>query len=873
MQAAWILFLIVSWCATRCTADPLPIRSEYLKRSWDVTDGLPQNSVAAILQTRDAYLWLGTFNGLVRFDGVKFTAFTIGNTPELRSDSINRLFEDRSGKLWIGTDGGGLVCYWRNTFTCYPMTGRQGAGVIASIAQDHAGTIWLGTDGGLYQVSGNRCTEVKRPDEKGGFGRVQTIGIDSQGRVWVLSEGSVWTFANGSFSAETRYGRVLALAFDLKGEVWLVSSSFGVFHIGSDEAISTEPWTKRAPSALHFTRDGDIWLTDGGLLTRVRDGKLRDFHLNEKPVGISAVFEDREQNLWVGTDGGGLVRLRERMLTNYSSRDGLPGDDVVALAQDHLKRIWIGTFGHGAGVWVNEKYHRVEGVPSDGQDVLSFANGRNERLWIGTRDGRVLSWQNDCVTTAERIDGEEIRILFEDRDGALWAGTRSRGVRVKDGSRKVEYSTANGLSDNFVTAVVQTPDGAVWVGTKHGLNRILDGKIETFHRQKGLHVACIHTLYVDSAGVLWVGTAGGGLSRFKNGRFSAIASKEGLPNEVVAQIIEDGLGSFWIGSNAGLFRVEGESLRQCADGQVAFLRFQRFDRNDGLLNPECAGSFEPSCLKTPDGRLWFATVGGIVVIDPKTLRQNSVAPPVYLSGVLANGGNCFIQGSASEETLAVDVPPGRSQIQISYSAPSFVTPGAVQFRFRLQGFNDRWVDAGTLRTAYYDSLPPGKYRFEVIACNNDGIWSQSGASLALRVQPFWWQTIGFKVLFSSSLVLALACTIWTFHVARLRRAVAVSERNAELIRSEQLQDVNRQLQSRTQELEEALRNVKTLKGMIPICAHCKKVRTDEGYWQQVESYVQRHSDARFSHGICPECVPGFLADTGEEPPEENKPGA
>ncbi len=862
------LLLGLTACGQVAAAASGQLASDYLVRTWQSDTGLPQNSVSAILQTQDGYLWIGTFNGLVRFDGLKFTSFTVGNTPELVSDSIVTLFQDRRRRLWVGTDGGGLACLEEGKFTCYTLPDRVGASVVSTISEDQQGGLWIGTDGGLYRLSAGRIAEVKADNATEGFGAVHRIYCDPEGTLWMsIADSSIsdslWTWRKGTLRREAEYAHISGMTSDMRSRVWLASSTKGLIcPQGVNPSAQSLPHDK-LPELICATRNGDIWLVKGLILTRLRAGQWKDYHLSEELLGggLLVIFEDREQNLWIGTNGRGLLQLRPKVVQNYSVQDGLPGNDIVVLAEGLAGQVWIGGFGVGIGVWdKTNRYQRLAGLPKGREDVPAIWPGRNNRMWLGTRDGMFFSWETNGTVIRQPEVKDGARIIFEDRDGGLWLGTRSRGVELRQRGTITRFSQSEGLSDNFVTGIAQTPDGAIWIGTKHGLNRWLDGRISQFDRRDGLGAECIHTLYIDTAGILWAGTAGGGLARFKDGKFGAVTASHGLPNEVVAQIIEDGMGFLWIGSNAGIFRANRQELLECADGKRSNARFQSFGRNAGLLNPECAGSFQPSCLRSGDGKLWFATVGGIVVIDPTQLILNSLPPPVHVTSITADGKQCRLSAGTAESAAEVTVPQGRSKVQIDFTGLGFAAPEAVHFRFRLAGVDTDWVEARTGRTAYYNRLSPGSYTFEVTACNEDGVWNETGATVALQVMPFWWQTSWFKSVALLAMASALTGTIWALHNRRLRRALEKAQQKAAQDFAQELAAVNSTLRAQKLALETALANVKTLNGLIPICSHCKKVRSDEGYWQQVEAYVQQHSEAQFSHGLCPDCLPIFFPD-------------
>ncbi len=840
--------------------------SDYLIRDWQTEHGLPQNTIETIVQTRDGYLWLGTYNGLVRFDGVHFTTFSAINTPGLRSDCIDALYEDHAGRLWIGTEGGGLSLYENGVFTTYFPTNNLSASIVLAITADREGVLWLGTPSGLYRFNGRNYDQGPELPGQREIGYVKRLTLDPEGRLWIGAANGLFYLQNGQVVKEPSFEYAGGMAADVSSGIWLGRETGLAHYVAGKETLYPE-CAGLSYTFLYQTRNGDVWIgTKNQGLVRWRLGQRTNYSIHEglQVNDITAIFQDHEGNLWVGSNGGGLHRLKVNHLKTFSTKNGLPDNDVVALLEDRAGRKWIGSYAGGLTVLDHGQFKSMPGLP--GKDAVAYAlcEARDGSIWIGSPHA-LYRWREGQAVEAQPIEGESARIIFEDRAGNLWLGSRLRGLQCRRKEKVVQFGLAQGLSHNYVTGIVQDQQDTIWAGTKQGLNRISNDKITCYYRRDGLGADTIQTLYMDPQGILWVGTAGGGLSRLKDGRFVTLNTQQGLANDVIAQILEDGQGVFWMGSNAGIMRVKRTELIDCLEGRNKQIRCLTLNRHDGMLNPECAGSFQPSCFKSQEGSLWFATVGGIVMVHPDAILANTNPPPVHIEFVRADETEYGHHPFGESPNTPVIIPRGRAQLEIDYTGLSYAAPERVHFRFRLEGWDNNWVEAGTRRTAYYLKVPPGNYQFRVMARNNDGVWNDSAASMALVIQPFWHQTRWFRLSAILGLTSLLGITLRVVQKNHLRRELERVEQRNTRLRAEELGLANQQLQARKRELEDALANVKELRGLIPICAACKKVRDDQGFWNHVEKYIQQHSHAKFSHGMCPECMAQWYPDYSDEP--------
>jgi diguanylate cyclase (GGDEF)-like protein len=772
--------------------------TQYVHDVWQVNDGLPQNSVLAITQTRDGYLWLGTFEGLARFDGAQFTVFDKGNTENIKNNNIMALIEDQQGTLWIGTYGGGLARLKDGTFTTYTTKDGLSNDLVLSVYADSKGRLWIGTTSGLNQFTdGKFTTYTKR--EGLSDDHIMSICEDREGALWIGTRGGgLNRFRDGRFTAYTTKeglpsNYVRYVYEDRKGNLWIGTWGGGLSRMKNGQF--TTHTTKEGLSndlvrCIYQDREGNLWIgTSSGGLNRLMNGQFTSFTTSD---GLSddfvvSIHEDREGSLWVGTNTG-LNRFRDGKFTTYTTKEGLPDDDAWCVYEDREGSLWIGTDGGGLirmkeGRFTN--YTTKDGLSNN--FVYSVFRDRAGSLWVGTNGGglnRLREGRFAVYTTKEGLSGNIVLAISEDREGSLWVGTNGGLSRFKD-ETFTTYTTKEGFGHSVIS-IQEDRDGSLWFGTEgSGLVRMKDGRITIYTTKEGLSNDIVLSIYQDREGTLWVGTDSG-LNRFKDGRFTTYTTKEGLFNDVVFQILEDASGNFWMSCNKGIFRVSRRELEDFAHGRISFIRSVSYGQGDGLRSSECNGSNQPAAWKSRDGRLWFPTIKGVAAVDPEHLKVNPLLPPVIIEQVVVDNK------PVAELTKRIKLAPGKERFAFHYTGLSLLAPDKVRFKYKLEGFDKDWLDAGGQRTVYYTHLPPGAYRFRVIACNNDGLWNETGAAAEFYLQPYFYQTGWFYAL------AALAVILMGFGLYQLRvRQLKARER--ELVRlvgerTQQLKEANDTLQ-------------------------------------------------------------------------------
>jgi len=820
------LVFLFYWNIPAQALEPTKALTQYVHEMYQQEEGLPENDVAAVIQMRDGYIWLGTEEGLVRFDGIRFTVFDQSNVPELTSVYVRALLEARDGSLWIGTDGGGVYRLKDGKFHAYLTPDGLASDVVRSFYESADGSLWIGTDGhGLGRLKG------------GQFSRYTTKEGLADDFVWALlgtEDGSLWIGTNhglnrlkeGKFSLyTTREGLannvVSSLGMGRGQSVW-VGTGGGLCRLQEGKLYRYEG--KEGPGrypviSVHEDRQGALWLgTDGHGLERMVNGSVSAYTTKEGLSNdtVSAVMEDAEGSLWLGTFGGGLIRLKDGSFITYGNGPGETLEDVNGIYQSHDGSIWIGTSGGGLDRLKDGKvthYTSKQGLPSD--EVWSLAESRDGSLWAGTKGGGLAHLQNGRITTYNTQNGlsnDSIRALLEDAQGNLWIGTRSGGLNRFRGGKFTLYSTRNGLPSDVVRALYQDPGGRLWIGTEKGLVAMegspaagleaggLGYHFRTYTTRDGLAHNEVCSLYQDREGALWIGSCSGGLSRFKGGQFTAYTTRQGLYDDIVFQILEDDEGNLWMSCNRGVYRVSKQELNAFAEGQVKSIHCVAYGVSDGMGSRECNGGFQPAGWKTQDGRLWFPTLKGVAVVDPAHLRSDRQPPRVMIEQVL-------IDGQEAPEIRNLQVPAGHNKLEFRYTGLSFTAPRKVRFKFQLVGFDANWVEAGAQRRAYYTNVPPGQYRFRVIACNGEGVWNREGAWVDIDLEPHFYQTFWFYTL-CGLLLLAAAMGGYRLRV----RQILAHEKELEGRVKERTEALQKEVQERkrAEEAAEAASRAKSM---------------------------------------------------------------
>lgn len=786
------------------TLDDAQVEREYVLKSWHVEDGLPAERVTALFQSRDGYLWIGTQNGIARFDGSRFTIYNRANTPQLASDYCHDIVEDSDGNLWFGFRSGGcLVRKSREGFKSFSLVDSTQTFDDCSLLASRSGGIWCGHGQWLYRIQGDSLKAYPLADGivPGPIPlREEEDGVLIIGG-WELS--SRFDPRSNSFErlplfAGPHERSVMGVCPGSAGDAWMLSvdsstNSSSVTGIGHVTVLKEG----RLPRQLgpgdqgfvidiraHFiTRDscGALWLPgNGGGIIRYSEGLyalLPMPRLVEKEFPMCAIT-DREGNLWIGSDFSGLQRWTPRTVTTYGVKEGLPNNKVWTILQARNGSMWIGT---EAGVAHLEDGHftnyRIGNEPP-ANAVRSIVQDRAGTIWVGTT--RLLESIHNGIFSEHRLPGPweetKVRCLLASRDGALWVGA-ARGLSRMVSGVPTKFSAPAGPGECDVRALLEDRNGDMWVGTAGlGLYRYHHGEFSLLTVTNGLSNENIWALYQDSDGSLWIGTDNG-LDLLKNGHVTAFTTQQGLPVNQIDSILEDDSGRLWISHGRGLYWVKKSQFAEVTAGTRRFVSAVSYDQSDGLPTLDFNGEkSNPAACKTRDGRLWFATEKGVVVIDPAKASVDQAPPLTVIEQARANGKVLLDRtkpaadspGQSSQApggSTALKLPPGGARVlEFRYVSPTFQAPEKVQFRFRLHGLSDEWIQADDRREAYFTDLSPGNYTFEVVACNHHGIWQEHGATLAFSVTQHFYESS----LFYATSGLGVLSAIFGFVTWRVR---------------------------------------------------------------------------------------------------------
>lgn len=761
----------------------------FMFRSWQQEQGLPENYIRALSQTQDGYIWVGTDEGVSRFDGVSF--FSLGPQEGFQGGPVQVLYGDGRGALWIGSVDGGLSRWQAGKLTKFKVLDGLPSDSVTALDEDKQGNLWVGTQSGLVMLQNGKLVHLAGSEIFSGKS-VTTIFRDDTGTMWVGATGAGVYYYDGHEFVQLRNVNVdnlLAdphcLIVDEKGRIWIGAGDAFVLcrdgnqwrRFGMPKHLATH-----YISSLAEAPDDTVWAGSAGEgLFEFKSGKLVAVNASSGLSDnlVEALLVDNEGKLWVGTHGG-LNRICSEKMAVLSHGQGLNYGSVQGLAEVAPGKLWA-VQPDGVYQWDGHIFRHltIGQLAAQEPSVSALLAAQDGSCWLAGTRGLVHFKNSENVeaqTGDEWLTNLMVSALADDLKGGVWAGTRKGSLWHFTG-RQWDVA-ANSPQGRAITAIIPDKSGALWVGTGGDGLYNFDERDSQFTKVNGLSSSWIRTLFLDDQEVLWIGTAGGGLSRLDQGQITTFTMREGLQDNTISQILGDDFGNLWLGGDRGIVRVKKSELNEVAAKKTPAVYPQIYGRTDGMLSEECASGFFPEGLRTKAGSLYFPTLKGIAVVNPRNI-VNSPAPVVVLEQVLEDGvpelatadlskkGRGSGQGNETVESLRLG--PGKHTIEFRYTGLSFDAPERVRFRYRLGSLDPNWVEAGTRRVAFYSFVPPGSYRFEIIACNGDGVWNDRGAILELTVLPHVWQTWWFITVTALAVIIVAAGSARMVLRQRLKR--------------------------------------------------------------------------------------------------------
>jgi signal transduction histidine kinase/ligand-binding sensor domain-containing protein len=763
---------------------------EYGIDVWTTANGLPQNTVTGVAQTPDGYLWLSTFDGLARFDGVKFTIFDKGNTKGIDNNRFSGIFVDKYGTIWAMTENGAVTIYQNGAFASHQIPETLGSQF--AIVSDANRNALIETDKGFYYLQDGKFVPAFDQKEKFYYGK----------------SGAKWTFGANEISRQkdgqtAKYPLALPPEFlnssvkvyvqeDNRGALWIKLKD-KLYHLadGATAAFTKNEiaaFNELIPQQIFDDADGSVWFIFGdsnlnrkadAQLVKYKDNQFTSYNLGES-VGGTFGITDREGNFWLATSTG-LRRVRQKLITTLSVKDGLNRNEVYPLLETAAGDVLIGTvqgvnrYRQGKITDLGLKY--TVGFPLY---MRGLWEDREARIWLGYQ-GESGFGRFEEPSTVRKIGNSNLpngaTDFASDREGNIWIATEEGLFKYKDDKEIAHFTVKDGLHNDKIITIHFDRNGNLWLGTYDGLSLLRHGDagrrghgedliFQNFAADNGSPKGFVRAIYEDADGVLWFGTYGDGLVRLRDGRFFNYRVENGLFNNGVFAILEDNRGNLWMSSNRGIHRVSKQELNDFADGKIPKLNSVSYDEKDGMLNAECNGGRMPSAIKTKDGKFWFSTMGGVAIINPEAEKINPNPPPVVIENISIDR-----KSAIRNPNSAIELNPGQTQLDIEFTGLSLIKSEQIKFRYRLEGFEENWVEAGTKRTANYSYLPAGNYTFHVIAANADGVWNTEGAAIKINVKPYFYQTWWFLTL----AVLTVVGIVWLIYHNRVSHLREIAE--------------------------------------------------------------------------------------------------
>ncbi len=712
---------------------------QYVRRSWTVRDGLPHGTVRGLAQTADGYLWLATYEGIVRFNGERFRVFDKDSAETLANSSVLTLHRTRDDTLWLGT-AAGVVIYRDGKFQKLAQQVVPDE-LVNAFEETADGTLWIASWGGLSRIAGGRAERVpiQLPNQL-----INALASTSDGTLWIgMAKGGLARYRNGALDVLTTTDglasdTIIALLADGRDDVY-VGTTVGLQRVDATGISSVAGLPDDQVTALCRDRDGNIWVgTYSSGLFRISDGRVSAYGIADGLLNptVRAIFEDDEGSIWIGSNRG-LEQLRAGTFVTWTEREGLGNDFTRAIYEDRNGVLWVGT-ANGLRRWNGKTWQKVDDERLAKEYVLAIDESPDGTHWFGTSKGlyRVARSGTTILTTAEGLSSSGIRAIHGDRQGNVWVATDYGVNRIHPTGKIESFAGRGGLGPDYAIAVVETGDGRIWVATGAGLGEFDGTSFKLHGAQSGFPSNRLFAALADDDATLWIATDGDGLIRFRNGVAKVITTRDGLPYDKIQSLVDDTRGNLWLGTTRGAYRVARTELNAVADGTATRVVATPFDESDGLGSRQCNGSGDPAAFRSRDGRVWFATANGVSALAASSPPQTLTRKPVIES--------VSINGKPVEIRSMTAIPPGAERIKFEFTGLGFASPERLRFRYRLEGYDRDWIEGGTSRDVSYTNLPAGSYRFILSASRDGESWQQTAHAFVLK--PHYYETSWFIAL-------------------------------------------------------------------------------------------------------------------------------
>jgi signal transduction histidine kinase/ligand-binding sensor domain-containing protein len=763
----------IAWSQSNDISSASLIRQGYYTQ-YTGDNGLISNGINSSLQAQDGFIWITTYNGIMRFDGRKVDVFDRSNIPFLTTDAFYKVYEDHEGKLWFASQGSGIVTYKNSKFQRLDSTGVLPKSVRC-LLMDADGSVWAGANNaGLYHIKDGQITHINLPE----LNEVSILELakDRKGILWIATDGQgLFKFdGNKLHAVDNLLSRTVNTLIVTTDNTLLVGTTNGLNILRDGKLTVYDSLLGYQINCLIYGKEGSIWVgTELGLADiNFKDQKF-EFMMEKQGYPMARINHlsfDRENSLWVSTGRNGLVQLRESSIQNFTTLNGLTNNKVNVIYEGPDKKFYIGTDAGVVDVYdkglIKSLPIKLMSADAGIRDILIDSKGE---MWVGSYKGllQIVNGKEKLFTEKDGMPAVDLRRIIEDNEGNIWVATRSAGIaKFKDGHITQVYDKTNGLKSNYILALEKNKNGEILVGTHSGGLSIIrkSGEVQTFHFEKDDSGILIFNIHIDEQGKIWI-VSNIGLLYFDGEKFIPLVMTKMAKGETYFDWVEDLRGNVWITTNIGLFRIAKKEVWDFLHGKIKVITPKLFDNQDGMKTKECTGATHSILFST--GALWVPTIGGVSVLNPDKFKINTIAPPVYVTAMLVDNKEY------KKLNNEVSIEPGNFRFTFYFTALSYASPSKNRFKYKLTPIDKDWIEAGNSRQAEYTNLRPGSYQFQVIACNSDEVWNTTGATVSLKVNPFFYQTFWFYAI----LILLFASILYGIYNWRIR---VVERRNAEL---------------------------------------------------------------------------------------------